>query len=151
MRSPATYFQGRLLRKFSPIPTRQSIEKLRSFSQHSSSFSDTQEKLESCFDGHFQNILNKLSKHNVYKTVPSIADVSLDSNVRLTLFSGVLRSCASKGCLNEGKAVHGQVIKNGMDPDLDFWDLLVSVYVKCGSLQCARQVLDEMPERDVVS
>lgn len=151
MLSPVTSFQGRLLRKFSPIPTCQSIEKLRSFSQHRSSFSDTQETLESCFDGHFQNILNKLSKHNVYKTVPSIADVSLDSNVRLTLFSGVLRSCASKGCLNEGKAVHGQVIKNGMDPDLDFWDLLVSLYVKCGSLQCARQVLDEMPERDVVS
>nr|POF18371.1 pentatricopeptide repeat-containing protein, mitochondrial [Quercus suber] len=151
MCSPATSFQGRLFRKFSPIPTRQSIEKLRSFSQHSSSFSNTQEKLEPCFDGHFQNILNKLSKHNVYKTVPSIADVSLDSNVRLTLFSGVLRSCASKGCLNKGKAVQGQVIKNGMDPDLDFWDLLASLYVKCGSLQCARQVLDEMPERDVVS
>ena len=151
MRSPATSFQDRLLRKFSSIPLLHSIEKPRSFSQPSSSFTDRKEKLESCFDGRFQNILNKISKHSVFKPVPPIADVNLDSNERLRLFSGVLRSCALKGCLNEGGVVHGQVIKNGMDPDLHFWDLLVNLYVKCGSLRCARLVLDELPERDVVS
>ncbi|XP_059433213.1 pentatricopeptide repeat-containing protein At4g39530-like [Corylus avellana] len=145
--SLGTSFLCRLLRK----PRSVSFATAIPYVKPSSSLSDSMENSAACFDGRFQNILKKLSNHNLLKPVPSIADVNLDSNERLGLYSEVLRSCALKRCLNEGKAVHGQVIKNGMDPDSHFWRLVVEVYVKGGSLQCARQVLDEMRERDVVS
>ncbi|KAK9275535.1 hypothetical protein L1049_022802 [Liquidambar formosana] len=77
--------------------------------------------------------------------------VSLNSKEMLRWYSGMLRMCASKGSLNEGKAVHGQVIINGVEPDSHLWISLVNVYAKCGSLECARRVFDEMPEWNVVS
>ncbi|KAK9275179.1 hypothetical protein L1049_022440 [Liquidambar formosana] len=76
---------------------------------------------------------------------------SLDSNERLRKYSGMLHGCALKGFLNEGKAIHGQVIMCGVDPDLHLWNSLVNFYAKCGSPEFARQVFNEMPKWDVVS
>ncbi|XP_050382902.1 pentatricopeptide repeat-containing protein At3g24000, mitochondrial-like [Argentina anserina] len=71
--------------------------------------------------------------------------------MRLIRYSGMLRACASQGALNEGRAIHGQVVKNGIHPDSHLWVSLVNVYSKCGDSVYARKVLGEMPERDVVS
>ncbi|KAM1314156.1 hypothetical protein ACFX2F_018076 [Malus domestica] len=74
-----------------------------------------------------------------------------DTKKRLMHYSGMLRTCVSLRSLNEGKAIHGQVIKEGIDPDSHLWVSLVNVYAKCGDSGYARRVLDVMPERDVVS
>ncbi|XP_057968569.1 putative pentatricopeptide repeat-containing protein At3g01580 [Malania oleifera] len=74
-----------------------------------------------------------------------------EQNDKLRRFSGVLHICALYGCLNEGKAIHGQVIKDGIVPDLHLWNSLVNVYAKCETLKCAQQVFEKMPERDVAS
>ncbi|CBI27939.3 unnamed protein product, partial [Vitis vinifera] len=66
-------------------------------------------------------------------------------------FISILKTCASKGDLNEGKAIHGQVIKSGINPDSHLWNSLVNVYAKCGSANYACKVFGEIPERDVVS
>ncbi|VVA10392.1 PREDICTED: pentatricopeptide [Prunus dulcis] len=81
------------------------------------------------------------------KTRPRV----FNSKKRLIRYSGMLRTCVLQGSLNEGKVIHGQVIKNGIDPDLHLWVSLVNVYAKCGDCGYARKVLDEMPEQDVVS
>lgn len=72
-------------------------------------------------------------------------------NERRKKYSWMLHICASNRSLNEGKAVHGHVIKNGIDPDLHLWNSVVNIYAKCGSYRYARRVLDKMPDRDVVS
>ncbi|XP_057960743.1 pentatricopeptide repeat-containing protein At3g24000, mitochondrial-like [Malania oleifera] len=72
-------------------------------------------------------------------------------NERLKWYSEMLHNCSLKGCLTEGKAVHGQIIKNEINPDLHLWVSLVNFYAKCGSCQAARHVFDAMPEHDVVS
>ena len=77
--------------------------------------------------------------------------LDFDSKGRLRQYSGMLRTCASKGDLNEGKAIHGQVIKSGINPDSHLWNSLVNVYAKCGSANYACKVFGEIPERDVVS
>ncbi|KAJ4974916.1 hypothetical protein NE237_008090 [Protea cynaroides] len=69
----------------------------------------------------------------------------------LRRYSGLLQICSSEGSLIDGMAIHGHVIKNGVDPDSHLWNCLVNMYAKCGSPQNARQILEEMPERDVVS
>ncbi|KAL5573026.1 hypothetical protein UlMin_022623 [Ulmus minor] len=70
---------------------------------------------------------------------------------RLRRYSMMVSQCASKRALRDGKSVHGQVIKSGIDPDAHLWVSLVNFYAKCGDIGHARKVLDEMPERDVVS
>ncbi|KAI8029612.1 putative pentatricopeptide repeat-containing protein [Camellia lanceoleosa] len=70
---------------------------------------------------------------------------------RLKGYSEKLGVCALKVSLDEGKAIHGQVIKNAIDPDMHLSVSLINFYAKCHVFNFARQVLDEMPERDVVS
>ncbi|KAK6273567.1 hypothetical protein POUND7_010650 [Theobroma cacao] len=68
-------------------------------------------------------------------------------NFTSSQYSGLLRDSASNGSLNFGKAIHGQLIKIG----LTSWTSLLHFYTKCGSFGCACQVLDEMPNRNVMS
>jgi pentatricopeptide repeat protein len=99
-----------------------------------------------------RNWTNSVSlNEKVERNVRSSRLVNLDSKESLRRYSGMLRNCTSKGCLNEGRAIHGQVIKSGIDLDSHLWVSLVNAYAKSGSPVCARRVLDVMPERDVVS
>ncbi|KAL5573027.1 hypothetical protein UlMin_022624 [Ulmus minor] len=109
---------------------------------------DFEDPTSSCFDQRFQNILKKLSNHNQLNLSPQ--EESLAPNERLSLISHVLRSCASKGSVNEGNLIHGQVVKNGLDADFEFCFLLVKFYGKCGIFGCALKVIDEMRKRDVM-
>ena len=77
--------------------------------------------------------------------------LNVGSKQRLKRYSSLLGDCALREALNEGKAIHGHQIKNGVDPDSHFWISLINMYAKCGNSSHARQVLDEMPEQDVVS
>ncbi|XP_020535646.2 pentatricopeptide repeat-containing protein At4g18520, chloroplastic [Jatropha curcas] len=69
----------------------------------------------------------------------------------LKRYSGMLRECASKKTFVEGKAIHGNMIRSGLEPDSHLLVSLINFYVKCGSLVSARKVFDDMPEQDVVS
>ncbi|CAN0855262.1 Pentatricopeptide repeat-containing protein At4g13650 [Linum grandiflorum] len=73
------------------------------------------------------------------------------SKGRLKHYSAMLRQCSSRLALKEGRAVHGNLIRSGVVPDSHLWVSLTSFYAKCGCLDIARQVLDETPERNVVS
>ncbi|KAJ9555551.1 hypothetical protein OSB04_010165 [Centaurea solstitialis] len=46
---------------------------------------------------------------------------------------------------------HSSILKTGFDSDRYINNTLVRMYAACGSIGFARQVFDEMPERDVVS
>ncbi|KAF5194692.1 Pentatricopeptide repeat [Thalictrum thalictroides] len=74
-----------------------------------------------------------------------------DCKERLKNYSYMLQTCASKGNLRDGKAVHGNLITSGLEPDSHLWTCLVNMYAKCRRFESARYLLDKMPERDVVS
>ncbi|XP_057425439.1 pentatricopeptide repeat-containing protein At4g21065-like [Lotus japonicus] len=82
---------------------------------------------------------------------PAILNVNVNTKQLLKKYSSMLGDCTSRAALNEGMAIHGHQLKNGVDPDSHFWVSLINFYAKCGKLSYARQVLDEMPEQDVVS
>lgn len=117
---------------------------------------NTSQNLPSQAHEGFHRIPGKFSNGNwprsteIEKNVTS-KPANFDSKESLRRYSVMLHRCSSKRCLNEGMAIHAQVIKSGIDPDSHLWVSLVNVYAKCGRLVCARKVLDEMPERDVVS
>jgi pentatricopeptide repeat protein len=66
-------------------------------------------------------------------------------------FVGVLNACASVVALEEGRCTHEQIIQSGWDSAIFVGNSLVDMYAKCGSMEDAKRVFNEMPLRDVVS
>eukprot|EP01018_Ginkgo_biloba_P038696 Gb_15811 [translate_table: standard] len=66
-------------------------------------------------------------------------------------FLCVLKACSSIAALQEGKKIHIHVIRNGFDLDVFVETAFIDMYVKCGSLDFARKLFDEMSQRDGVS
>ncbi|KAJ8431155.1 hypothetical protein Cgig2_026752 [Carnegiea gigantea] len=66
-------------------------------------------------------------------------------------YTFVLKACAGKLELEEGVEVHNDVIRRGLESDVFIATELVDMYCKMGQLDCAREVFDKMPKRDIVS
>eukprot|EP01018_Ginkgo_biloba_P038688 Gb_02864 [translate_table: standard] len=66
-------------------------------------------------------------------------------------FLCVLKACSSIAALQEGKKIHIHVLRTGFDLDVFVETALIDMYVKCGSLEFARKLFDEMSQRDAVS
>ncbi|KAH7443887.1 hypothetical protein KP509_02G054200 [Ceratopteris richardii] len=67
-------------------------------------------------------------------------------------FISLLKVCGSSGFAGNGELIHEEISKHGLlgsDSALD--NALIDMYVKCGALDKAREVLDELPNRDVIS
>ncbi|XP_057854722.2 pentatricopeptide repeat-containing protein At3g12770 [Cryptomeria japonica] len=65
----------------------------------------------------------------------------------------LLQACVSKKSLSEGKQIHSYISHRGFAyfATAFFQNKLISMYIKCGSLLDARQVFDQMIERDAFS
>ncbi|XAR60162.1 hypothetical protein NMG60_11033418 [Bertholletia excelsa] len=110
--------------------------------------------LRFCTADRSSNILGRNAKGQGRRNLERLGSGTVrnvDEKGRLKWCSERLRHCALHFSLNEGKAIHGLLLKNGIDPDTHLWISLINFYAKCHDLRSARQVLDEMPERDVVS
>eukprot|EP01018_Ginkgo_biloba_P008632 Gb_28758 [translate_table: standard] len=66
-------------------------------------------------------------------------------------YASLLHGCLNKKALPEGKLVHAHIILTGFDAGIPLGTKVVTMYAQFGCLVDARQVLDEMPNRDVVS
>ncbi|CAI0418957.1 unnamed protein product [Linum tenue] len=63
----------------------------------------------------------------------------------------ILPACGYLKELEVGKLVHLLVKEKGLDRKLEVLNALVDMYSKCGKMEEARMVFDEMLERDIVS
>ncbi|XP_058109733.1 pentatricopeptide repeat-containing protein At5g48910-like [Magnolia sinica] len=63
---------------------------------------------------------------------------------------GVLSACAHAGALELGKWVHAYVEKNGLDGRISVKTALVDMYSKCGCVERALEVFEEIPDRNLV-
>jgi pentatricopeptide repeat protein len=59
--------------------------------------------------------------------------------------------CASLTDLDEGRKVHGYVIKLGDDSNIGVNNALIDMYAKCGSVACAHKVFQSMQQRPVIT
>jgi pentatricopeptide repeat protein len=66
-------------------------------------------------------------------------------------FASVLPVCANLGTLELGKEIHHEIDRSGYQSDVYVGSALIDMYVKCGSVEDARQVFEKMPTRDVIS
>jgi pentatricopeptide repeat protein len=66
-------------------------------------------------------------------------------------FVGMLNACASIGALEEGMCAHAKIIQSGCESNIFVRSSLINMYAKCGSMDDAWRVFNEMPSRDVVT
>ncbi|ESQ48274.1 hypothetical protein EUTSA_v10022175mg [Eutrema salsugineum] len=77
----------------------------------------------------------------------------LSSGVRPTKFTYpfALKACAGLRATEDGKLIHSHVKCSDFAADMYVCTALVDFYAKCGELDMAIQVFDEMPQRDIVA
>ena len=68
-------------------------------------------------------------------------------------FLSVLRACGSLGYAHKGKRIHALIVKKDgvLEKNVIIGNALVDMYVKCGLLAKAREVLEVLPIRNLVS
>lgn len=63
----------------------------------------------------------------------------------------LVQSSVTSGCSIHGKLAHAHIIKTHFNACLFLQNSLINMYERCGHLDLARQMFDEMPERNVVT
>ncbi|KAJ7568200.1 hypothetical protein O6H91_01G022800 [Diphasiastrum complanatum] len=123
-------------------------------------------KCGSVLDAH--KVFSNMPQHNVYSwtaIISAYADsgqgeeaIKLFQQMQETglapdkvLFLVVLKACARLAALEQGKQLHSDIIKRGFQSDVIVGSTLVDMYSKCGCTEDARELFNNMSERDVVS
>lgn len=73
------------------------------------------------------------------------------ASIESTYYVRLLQECIDKKSASEADMVHAHIIKTGTHEDLFVSTFLVNVYVKCGSMENARKVFNNLPRRNVVA
>ncbi|KZV26150.1 pentatricopeptide repeat-containing protein [Dorcoceras hygrometricum] len=94
------------------------------------------------------------SQGGFYKECKDLYKVMLDSRElkpdAVTVIS-TLHACAQSNDLIFGMEVHRYVIDNRIEMDLSVCNAIMAVYAKCGSLDYAKELFEEMSEKDEIS
>ncbi|MCO5588717.1 hypothetical protein L7F22_042676 [Adiantum nelumboides] len=77
--------------------------------------------------------------------------LSADIKPSKLAFLGILKACWVVGILRQGRLMHARVIWHNYESDLVVANALIDMYAKCGSLDEARNVFDDMSSKDEVS
>ncbi|KDP22514.1 hypothetical protein JCGZ_26345 [Jatropha curcas] len=67
------------------------------------------------------------------------------------LVASVISACGHMGALDLGKWVHNYAERNDIDMNLSVRNALIDMYSKCGDIEKARQIFNDMIKRDVFS
>ncbi|KAK9068823.1 hypothetical protein SSX86_012939 [Deinandra increscens subsp. villosa] len=74
-----------------------------------------------------------------------------DSTPNSVTMVSVLQACGALGAIEQGKLLHGYILRRGLDSVLPVLASLITMYARCGDLEVGRRVFDQMARRDVVS
>lgn len=67
-------------------------------------------------------------------------------------FACVLKSCGSLGATEKGQDVHKQILEGQhLEKNRFVGNALVDMYARCGAVEKAQKVFDELPFRDIIS
>eukprot|EP01018_Ginkgo_biloba_P036667 Gb_31697 [translate_table: standard] len=67
------------------------------------------------------------------------------------IFPKVLKACAHLAALQKGKEIHDYIIRTGYESNVHVENALIDMYVKCGNIEDARRVFDQITSRELVS
>ncbi|XP_042514880.1 pentatricopeptide repeat-containing protein At1g14470 [Macadamia integrifolia] len=83
----------------------------------------------------------------LFKEMITIGDLKPDE---VTMVS-VISACGHLGALELGKWVVNFITQNQINLSISGYNSLISMYSRCGSMEDAKRIFQQMPERDVVS
>ncbi|KAJ0987784.1 hypothetical protein J5N97_006140 [Dioscorea zingiberensis] len=63
----------------------------------------------------------------------------------------ILSACGKKGDMSLGRWIHSYIETNDIHKDVILVNAMLDMYVKCGSMEDAKQLFDKMTERDAFS
>ncbi|KAJ7529910.1 hypothetical protein O6H91_15G070900 [Diphasiastrum complanatum] len=97
--------------------------------------------------------VSKLCQEGRLKEAMHMVELMVQQNVQapINAYVGLLKGCARRKALAEGKQVHALIVKSGLDSDIFIGSTLVYMYAKCGSVLDARKVFNTMPAHNVFS
>ncbi|XP_073132845.1 pentatricopeptide repeat-containing protein At2g37310 [Henckelia pumila] len=84
---------------------------------------------------------------DLYKVMLDLKELKPDA---ITVIS-TLHACAQSNDLIFGMEVHRYLIDNRIEMDLSVCNAIMAVYAKCGSLDYAKELFEEMNEKDEIS
>ncbi|KAK9083451.1 hypothetical protein Scep_029922 [Stephania cephalantha] len=73
------------------------------------------------------------------------------ARLRKSVLSSVLAACANVGALDEGKWIHAYISRNSIQLDAILGTSLLDMYAKCGRLDMAWEVFENMKQKRVFS
>ncbi|XP_057868346.2 pentatricopeptide repeat-containing protein At2g13600 [Cryptomeria japonica] len=86
------------------------------------------------------------------ETIDTVYQQDISINICSDRCSSLLQECTKAGSLEDGKVIHGRLIKCGiMGKDIFLENKVLNMYAKCNCFQDARQMFDKMLERNIVS
>ncbi|KAL3521624.1 hypothetical protein ACH5RR_019773 [Cinchona calisaya] len=76
-----------------------------------------------------------------------------DSGVRVDAFTyaSLLSGAASVGAVGKGEQIHARLLKAGFESNQCICNALISMYSRCGNIEAAFQVFQEMSDRNIIS
>lgn len=98
--------------------------------------------------------ISSLCKQNLYNEALVTFDFlqnNTNFRIRPSTYAGLISACSSLRSLQLGRKVHDHILSSKCQPDVVLHNHILNMYGKCGSLEDAIMVFDEMPQRNVVS
>ncbi|KAH7549987.1 hypothetical protein JRO89_XS13G0114200 [Xanthoceras sorbifolium] len=74
-----------------------------------------------------------------------------DTDPNSVTMVSVLQACAALAALEQGKLLHGYILRRGLNSILPVISALMIMYAKCGKLELGQRLFDQMDKKDVVS
>lgn len=73
------------------------------------------------------------------------------TKIETSYYIPLLQECLDRNLAAEAEIIHGNIVKTGTHEDLFVMTFLVNVYAKCGVMENARKVFDNLPRRNVIA
>ncbi|KAK2985727.1 hypothetical protein RJ640_000407 [Escallonia rubra] len=98
-------------------------------------------------------LISSYIRTELYKEALSAYKQMVNKGIRPDNFTypSILKACGEESNFGFGKEVHRSINASGWDRDLFVQNALISMYAKCGEVEVAREIFDQMPQKDSVS
>ncbi|KAF7123962.1 hypothetical protein RHSIM_Rhsim12G0004900 [Rhododendron simsii] len=102
---------------------------------------------------HWNLLISAYVRNGLSREALSTYGQMLNAGIRPDNFTypSILKACGQELNLDLGREVHNSIDASRLDWCLFVQNALVSMYARCGEVDDARKLFDEMPEKDVVS
>ncbi|MCO5555618.1 hypothetical protein L7F22_009163 [Adiantum nelumboides] len=98
-------------------------------------------------------LVRKVPSEPSLRRAVRMIDIVMDRSIKISIntFSALIQRCSQERDLISGKKVHEQLLENNYKSNVLLANMLIDMYGKCGSVEDAQQVYDEMSKHNIYS